>query len=142
MVKAKDFLDYFCNSLDIKLFSGIVCNGLLPIFNKMNSNFMHYIPTILEKTAHGIICGAGISGSKASLIFDYSCLNKLDFSLNINNKIPLCAITYLNDNIKDEGYLNHVFLSEEYKHDLDVLNSLVFNDMKIGVLVIKEGVMK
>jgi hypothetical protein len=25
---------------------------------------------------------------------------------------------------------------------LDVLNSLVFNDMKIGVLVIKEGVMK
>lgn len=142
MVKAKDLLDYICNDLSIRLFSGIVCSGLLPIFNKMDGSFMHYIPTIIEKTAHGIVCGSYLSGIKSSLILDYRLLNSIDFIFNIKNNIPLFIIAYNDGSVQDIESLSNINLSDNYKDDLNRLDKIVFDDLKTGVLVIRDGVLK
>lgn len=142
MVKANDFLKYLCGELDIKLFTGMVCSGLLPIFNKMDGSFMHYIPTIVEKTAYGIACGSYISGVKSAILIDYTLLNNIDFKFSTDNGIPLCIISYTSNNIEDIVSLNHLDLSDDFISDLDRLNNMVFNDKKTTVLRVKEGILK
>ena len=96
MVKAKDFWDYLCMDLGYRFFSGVVCPGLMPLYRKMSSDFMHYIPAANERIALGLVSGAYMSGFKGGVLMEGKSLSDIQRLLNFNltNKIPLLIIGY------------------------------------------------
>ena len=91
MVKAKDFWNYLCEELDYRFFAGVACPGLSPLYKKMDSKFMHYIPAVNEKIGLGLVSGAYMAGYKGALLMDmefaYDITSFIRF--NVNNRIPL-----------------------------------------------------
>lgn len=97
MVKAKEFWEYLCGELDYRFFSGVVCNGLKPLYDSMNPEFMHYIPAVNEKVALGIINGARLAGVKGAVLMDGKYLNDIITTLelfNLEYKVPAFIICY------------------------------------------------
>ena len=68
MVKAKDFLNYLCKELDYRFFAGVACPGLSPLYKKMDSEFMHYVPAVNERIGLGLVSGAYMAGYKGCLL--------------------------------------------------------------------------
>lgn len=144
MVKAKEFWNYLCGELNYRFFAGVVCPGLSPLYKKMDSKLMHYIPAVNEKIGLGLVSGAYMAGYKGALLMDmafaYDITSFIRF--NVNNRIPLLIIGYGNKN----SALTYDFPSE-------FINSQVF-EKKIkkvatasehekipGLIVIKEGIL-
>ena len=97
MAKAKECWEYLCGELDYRFFSGVVCNGLKPLYDSMSSEFMHYIPAVNEKVALGIINGARLSGFKGAVLMDSKYLNDIITTLdsfNLEYKVPALIICY------------------------------------------------
>ena len=95
MAKAKEFWEYLCGELDYRFFAGVVCNGFKPLYDKMSSEFMHYIPTVNEKVALGIINGARLAGVKGSVLMDGKYLNDIITTLdsfNLEYEVPVLII--------------------------------------------------
>ncbi len=97
MVKAKDFWEYLCNELDYRFFSGVPCRGLKPLYDKMSSEFMYYVPAVNEKTALGLVNGARLSGVKGAVLMHgdniVDILNLL-LAFNKEYKVPALIICY------------------------------------------------
>lgn len=95
MIKAKEFLDYLCNKLEFRLFTGVPCVGLKVLYNEINKDLLHYIPTVNEITAVGVASGTWLVNFKSGVIMDSSkvesikpILNNINFKL----KIPILFI--------------------------------------------------
>ena len=97
MVKAKDFWSYLCEELDYRFFAGVVCEGLKPLYDTMDSRFMHYIPAVNEKVALGLVNGARIAGVKGAVLMSANYLLDVSNSLISFNKqyeVPALIICY------------------------------------------------
>lgn len=95
MIKAKEFWNFLCEEMDYRLFSGVPCLDFKPLYDKMSSKFMHYIPAVNEYSAFGIAIGTAVPGIKAGVLIDYDYLNVIDDWLEFcaNNKTHLLIIT-------------------------------------------------
>jgi len=96
MVKAQIFWNYLCNELNYRFFSGVACLGLNPLYKKMNSDIMHYVPAVNERTALGLVSGASMGGFKGGLLMNMYFKNDIltFLNLNINYGIPFLIIGY------------------------------------------------
>lgn len=123
MVKAKDFWEYLCNTLEYRFFAGVPCLEFKKLYNAMTSEIMHYIPAVNINTALGMASGVDVSGTKSGIIFhirelyyllnDYKKFNKIyeipvlfivycdeeDLKLLVSNKIPY---TIMRDNFETQ----------------------------------------
>lgn len=75
MVKAIEFWKFICEEMDYRIFSGVPCLDLKPLYDKMSSKFMHYVPAVDEYTAFGISIGAITSGAKSGVLLDSNYLD-------------------------------------------------------------------
>lgn len=101
MVKAKDFWKLICEDLDYRFFSGVACEGLLPLLKTMSSDFMHYVPAANERIALNMSSGAYMGGFKGGVLISGRFLTDLISTLNDLNlkyKIPLLIIAYTETN--------------------------------------------
>ena len=100
MLKAKDFWDYLCNTLEYRFFSGVPCVGFKCLYDKMDSKIMYYIPATKENVALGIISGAYFVGIKGGIFLDgknfYDIFSWL-IGFNVKYKIPILIFVYTED---------------------------------------------
>jgi len=145
MIKAVDFLDYLCNTLGYRFFSGMPCCGLKPLYNSMNSDFMYYIPAVREDIALGLVSGASVSGEKSCILIHYDYLNNIlnwinDF--NFKHKIPFLVIVYSDNGIDIPLKASKVVLGNDFKKDLNSISYRIDKQEKPGFVIIKEGLLK
>ncbi len=145
MVRAKDFLNVLCEECDYRFFSGVACSGLSPIYDKMSSRFMHYIPAVNECVAYGLVSGSVLAGAKSVLLIEGSQMFSIKGymeSVGVLYKLPCIIITY--ELGKDEDYWKFPFY---YFNDCDnnglvalkEFISRVERESIPGILVIEEG---
>jgi sulfopyruvate decarboxylase TPP-binding subunit len=145
MVKAKEFWEYLCKELEYRFFAGVACKGLNPLYKKMNSDIMHYIPAANERIALGLIAGAYVGGFKGGLLMDMRFKNDITTFLNfsLDYKIPFIIIGY--SSIEEEKLIYDLpiiyVLDGDYKDDISRVTSESESNCVPGVIVIEEDVL-
>jgi len=139
MVKAKEFIDYLCNKLEFRFFSGVPCSELQLLYNEMNSNMMHYIPAVTETIAVGIASGVWISNIRSCVLMDSKKIDSIKPILNdLNFKMKIPMLFIFGGDLKQD-YLKTVLLHKNYKKQLDdIVNYMDTEKLPSGVLI-KEG---
>lgn len=135
MVKAKKFWNYLCEVLDYRVFVGVPCLGLNPLYKVMDKSIMYYMPAANERIALGISCGVVMSGTKSGVLLSETSLigigNEIELINNFN--IPILLIVY--SEVKRNYPFWHIELSDNFKKDLDKISGR----KTPSVLVIKGG---
>lgn len=134
-IDGTQFWDYLCNEIGYRFFAGVPCVGLNELYLTMDKTIMHYIPAANENIAIGVINGATIVGTKAAVLMDHNLLSKIDLSFNIDNNIPLLAISSGKITTKNKK-IKYVNITKEYKkHIPKVIKDLQNGNCKIIVLL-------
>ena len=146
MIKAKEFWEFLCNDLNYKFFTGVPCEGLYPLYDAMDSNMMHYVPTINERIALGLISGAKYTGVNGCILMCASnALKIVDpiLNYNIRYRIPLLVLAYEDVEINQGLFLFElpsIRLESNFKKDLKAVANKSETLSVPGVVLIKEGV--
>jgi hypothetical protein len=143
MAKAKDFWNYLCEELDYRFFAGVACRGLAPLYKKMDSKIMHYIPAANERIALGLVSGAYIGGFKGGLLLDMRFAYDLSslFMFNVDYRIPFLVIGHGDK----ESHLTYDFPStiisgDNFQPKMASLIKKVEKESVPGLIVIERGV--
>jgi hypothetical protein len=138
MVKAKKFWEHLCNKLDYRLFAGIPCLGLNPLYKVMDKDMLHYIPAVNDRIAFGIVSGGFLAGFKGGVLLSANFLVglKSEFQMVKDFNIPILLIVY--SDVKTTYPFWHKELSDNFEKDLDKIASR----NKPSTLLIKEGVLE
>lgn len=139
MIKAKEFLEYLCNDLGFRFFSGVPCTELIPVYNEMNSKLLHYIPAANETIAVGISSGTWLTEFKSGVFMDSNkigCILPILYNINFRLKIPILFV-FGGDNPIVE--IKTVVLKKNYKHQIEeLLYCYSTEGLPVGI-TIKEG---
>lgn len=149
MIESKDFWQYLCEELNYRFFAGVPCIGLKPLYDKMDSRIMHYVPAIGEKTSLGLVSGAFLSGLKGGILISMESIHNVLGSLcsfNLEYRVPLLIIVYGEDKICDKILSTYKLprrkLSENFKKDLNYIISKSEKGNIPGVIIIGKGVLE
>jgi len=144
MVKAKEFWDYLCNGLDYRFFTGVPCNGLKPLYNTMNPDFLHYVPAVNERVAVGMASGASLSGVKSGVLISATNIHAVCEPLvNFVNeyKIPFLILVYNEVGKKiDLGLPKSELKDDKFTTKLKMLSNKSERLQVPGVFYIGKGV--
>ena len=144
MVKAKDFWNYLCVELDYRFFAGVACPGLSPLYKKMNSKFMHYVPAVNERIGLGLVSGAYMSGYKGGLLMDMTFAYDLTsfIKFNVNNRIPLLVIGCGNkDSLLTYDFPSEFINSASFAKKIKKVTAASESEKVPGLIVIKRGIL-
>lgn len=137
MVKAEEFWSYLCEELNYKLFVGVPCLGLRPLYKTINKANMKYIQASNERIALGIVSGVLLSGNKAGVLLHESSLlgllNEIKMVKNFN--IPMLLIVYSDSKMSYPFW--HKELSDDFNKDLKTISKR----KNPSILLIKKGVL-
>ena len=139
MVEAKEFINYLCNELEFRFFSGVPCVELQLFYNEMNSDFLHYVPAVNETVAVGIVSGMWLSGTKGCVIIDSKKIDSVRPVLDyVSFKLKIPALFVLGGDFKSD-WLHTVSLNKSYKKQLNsIINYMDSEKLPSGILL-KEG---
>lgn len=145
MIKAKEFWNFLCNEAGFRFFSGVPCCGLKSLYNKMSSDFLHFIPAVNESIAFGVASGADISGFKTGILMCTSNFCNVINYLNLLNdkyKIPVLLILFEDEIIQFKRFtkVNSIYLDIDYDKKLKRFLGVMEKKSMPGILVIKDGV--
>ena len=138
MVRVKEFWRCLCERLDYRLFAGVPCAGLNPLYRVMDKNIMHYIPASNERIAFGIVGGGWLVGVKGGVLLHANSLVGLGGEIQVINNfnIPILLIVYSDNKMSYPFW--HKELSSDFERDLDKITGR----NKPSILLIKEGMLK
>lgn len=138
MVKSKEFWSYLCKELNYRLFAGVPCLELNPLYKMMNKDIMHYMPSVNLRIAFGIVSGGWLAGFKGGVLLPANSLAGLKNEIQLIKEfnIPMLLIVY--EDIKVTYPFWHKELSGDFKKDLDKIDGR----SKPSILLIKEGILK
>lgn len=147
---AKEFWEYLCVGLDYRFFAGVPCKGLKPLYDKMDAKIMHYIPSIKENVALGLVNGSFMAGNKAAILIDINRLyNLFDWlkSFNIDYNVPVLIIAYREkiDSKITKALINYGIpfrTGKNLKRDLKYITNRIKKDRIPGIVIIDEGVLE
>ena len=138
MVKAKGFWKHLCDKLEYRLFAGVPCSGLNPLYKTMNIDIMHYIPASNERIALGIVSGGWLSGVKGGVLLSESSIiglgNEIKMIKDFN--IPMLFIVY--SDIERTYPFCSKNLSDNFEADLNKISGR----NKPSILLIKGGILE
>lgn len=123
-MKEKELLNCLCNEFNYRLFAGMPYIGFKKLYDSMDSNIMHYIPTAKENIAVGIISGARLAGVNGVVLINASKIcNIVDWLLSFNfvYKVPILILAY-------DNYYNLDKLLPLYNIDFKHLSEDGFKD--------------
>ena len=141
MIKAKDFLNYVCNNLDYRSFTGYPQKEFISLYNNMDSSFMHYIPTVRNDIAFSLALGTSLCGVKSIVIAngskfleDYEKLKNTVFS----HKVPFLILLFNDCNIKKLP-MKTFKLGDAFESNLKRASSFALSN-KTQVIILIDGV--
>lgn len=136
MLKAKDFWKYICEDFNYRLFSGVPCISLKPLYDTMNSKFMHYMPATNDIDALSLINGARLSDTKGAILINsnkvFDIYNSIQY-LNIEYGIPLLMLIY------NESKLPNIKCTKGGIKDIDKIINKIDSTGTIGIVLINDG---
>lgn len=138
MVKAKEFWRCLCEKLDYRVFAGVPCLGLNPLYKVMNKEFMYYMPAVNERIAIGIVGGALLSGIKGGVLLSEESFVGLGNEIQMIKDFNMQMLLVVYSNIKRSYPFWHKDLSDNFEEDL----TKIACRNKPSILLIKEGVLK
>jgi sulfopyruvate decarboxylase TPP-binding subunit len=149
VIKAVEFLDYICNELDYRFFAGIPCGELSLLYNKMKSDFMHYVPVTSEEVALGLSSGVWLSGFKSGILLHinniYDILKCYDL-FNEVYKVPVLLIVgYGSDDdlkIMTKFKIAYKVMGDDYQKQLKVITNKLEKQHVPCAIMVKEGELK
>jgi sulfopyruvate decarboxylase TPP-binding subunit len=97
------FWEKLCTDLNYHFFTGVPNESLKDIFNTLNPDFLHFVPTVNDSTAVGLAAGVCLSGYKSVVLCDNDSLLSVKVQINnfvIKHNIPILFIT---DSVQDVG---------------------------------------
>ncbi len=144
MVKAKEFWNYLCEELDYRFFSGVACSGLSPLYKKMDSKLMHYIPAVNERIGLGLASGAYMAGYKSGLLMDmkfaYDITSFIGF--NVAHRVPLLIIGYGNeDSLLTYDFPSEFITAQNFYKKIKKVVAVSEPEKIPGLIVFGEGVL-
>lgn len=138
MIKATNFWNCLCLEHDYRCFSGVPCTVLSPLYAKLNSKFLWYLPAVNERVAMSIVSGAWLTGIKGGVLMSSGAIiglgNEIKAVKDFN--IPMLMIVASEDD-KIKYPFWHIELTDEFEKDLDK----IAKRNKPSVLVVKEGIL-
>ena len=146
MVKAKDFWNYLCNTLEYRFFAGVPCLEFKKLYDTMTSEIMHYIPAVNINTALGMASGVNVSGIKSGIIFHIRELCYLLNDYNNFNKIyeiPVLFIVYSNEedlNLLTSNKIPHTTMKDDFETQLKRITNKMEKEKAPCALIIKEEI--
>ena len=135
MVKSKEFWSYLCKELDYRLFAGVPCLGLNPLYKTMNKDMLWYMPSVNERIACGIVSGGWLAGFKGGVLLPASFLAGLKNEIQLIKDFNISMLLIIYEDTKVTYPFWHKELSEDFKKDLDK----IAGRSKPSILLIKEG---
>jgi len=139
MVEAKEFINYLCNELEFRFFSGVPCVELQLLYNEMNSNMMHYIPAVTETIAVGISSGVWIANTKSCVLMNSQKIDSVKSILvDVNFKLKIPILFILGGTFKAD-WLYTVSLHKNYKKQLKEVMDYMSNEKLPSGILLKEG---
>ena len=149
MVKAKEFWSYLCDVLNYRFFAGVPCKELTPLYNKMKSDFMHYVPCSNETIALGLASGVWMSGIKGGVLLHvseiYTILKYYNDFNNVYNVPGLMLVGYNDDDqLKKMSFCKIAYrvVTDDYEKQLKFITHKIETKQIPCALMIKEGVLK
>jgi len=127
-MNAQELLDYLCNTLQYRFFTGIPTTKLLPIYNNMDETFMHYIPATNINIAIGMAIGTFMAGIKSIVLLgkdQFKCVSKQSLDRIIDMQAHILFIT---DGVPEETSfpIDHIVNYRTIVFDKTMV--LVFNE--------------
>lgn len=138
MVKSKEFWKHLCDGLGYRLFAGVPCLGLNPLYKTMNKDMLHYMPSVNGRIGLGIVSGASISGTKGGVLLHQDVLIELGNEIGFIKKFNIPVLFILYSDSKRSYPFWYKELSEGFEKDLDK----IAGRNKPSILLVKEGVLK
>lgn len=139
MMKAKEFLDYLCDNLNYRFFSGVPVEGFKGLFKAMSSDKMHYIPAANENIALALANGVSLLGVNSAIMIEFNKINELVFENNILYDIPILIIAFCSKEEQPLDFANITMLSNDIKNDLESVFSGCVATSKPRIICFKEG---
>ncbi len=118
-MKDRDFWDVLCTELGYRLHAGVPVKGHEKLYSSMNPEIMHYIPTVNESSALGIISGGMLSGVKGTVLMDsinFDAIYQQFKYFNMKFNVPVLFIVV--------GEYNPFKLKQFKFNDVSILNKV------------------
>ena len=142
MIKVKDFMHYICNVLGYRSFTGYPHEGFIPLYNSMDSGFMHYTPTVRPDIAFSLAIGTVLGGVKSVVIADgisfleeYSKINKLILA----HRCSFLILLY--NNTSDKIPIKTFNMDSSFEDVLKKADNYISKNKKPCAIVFNEGVL-
>jgi len=139
-MKVYEFWNRLCIDLDYRVFSGVPIKELKTIYESMSPEFLHFIPTLTEEIALGLISGAKITGTKGVVMVAAEAFD----SFNAQFKRFNCAFEIPVLFIVETEYNPLNLYCKVLADDLSVIDTLIDHmdtTNESVILVVKEGVL-
>jgi hypothetical protein len=135
-----DFWNTLCIDLNYRFFSGIPVADFKVMQGSMDSEFLHFVPTLDEGIALGLISGAKLSGVNGTVIMGAKAFDSITAQFNGFNIFFNIPVLFIVDNEYNPLGLNQCILDD----DPIVINKLVdhINDNnESSILVVRKGIL-
>jgi len=90
------FWEKLCIDLNYHFFTGVPNESLKYIFNTLNPDVLHFVPTVNDVAAVGLATGVYLSGYKSAVLCDVDTLAAVKVQMDnfvIKHNIPILFIT-------------------------------------------------
>lgn len=133
------FWNILCNDLDFRFFSGVPVESLDFLFNSMKKDLLHYVPTVSDTTAVGIVGGMRLSGYKSAIISTDDTFYAAQLQIHkliVASSIPILFIT--NSSYNPFSFKLFRYSNEEPSDILNAMDSYMLESNKPAVLLLED----
>jgi len=137
-MKIHKFWNTLCIDLDYRFFSGIPIVDFKLMYDSMDVEFLHFVPTLDEVLALGLVSGIKLSGTEGAVVMSAKAFDVLKPQFDGFNKVFSVPILFIVENDYNPLGLHQAVL----KDDANVINKLVAyinSSNESAILVIKGG---
>lgn len=95
-MKVLDFWNLLCGEFDYRFFTGVPNTSLVPLFNSLSADILHFVPAIDDAIAVNIAAGVCLCGDRAAVLCGPHTFSIGAVQINnfiIKNKVPVLFIT-------------------------------------------------
>ena len=135
-IKAKDFWSKLCLELNYVFYSGLPIDNFKSIFKNMDPEKMHYIPTVDEIVATGIVSGSFLAGVKGAVLMSSGGFDILSSQLEKFNLFYGLPVLFIVENEYNPMNLKQFNLKKEGLHILEEMDHYLINYSKPCVLIV------
>lgn len=126
----KDFWQALNEQLGYVFISGVPSEGFVQQINDMDSDYIHFVPSVNTDAAIGLATGAFISGIKACVILDNNDLELIQEKLRRLNSLLNISLIIITNGPKNPLNLKQFF------EDWTELDSYVYDENNMAIIVV------